>query len=114
MRLIVWLIGLAAVLGAVALFTKPSEKDAERALKDQLLLALAKEDLKGKSAAEQLALTICRTSPNECYELVRSQIDTSFTDQTLYVQYDMEGFDHTATCYGAFKQFICPGGLIKD
>ncbi|KNG94274.1 hypothetical protein [Pseudaestuariivita atlantica] len=114
MRFLAFLVLVAALASVVAYVTKPDAADAEATLKDQLLLALAKEELKGKNPAEQLAITICRTSPNECYNLVRRQIDSRFEDKGLYVQLDLAGFDHSATCYGAFTQFFCPGGLVKD
>lgn len=113
-RFLAFLIVCAAILSGVAYVTKPDEDKAEATLKDALLLALAKEELEGKTGAQRLALTLCRTSPNECYELVRAGIATEFTEKPLYVQMDVEGFDHAATCYGAFTQFFCPGGLQKQ
>ncbi|MGR3500800.1 hypothetical protein [Pseudaestuariivita sp.] len=114
MRGLIFILVVLGLLAGAAYATKPTKQDGERALKDQLLLALAKEELKRKTMGQQLALTLCRTSPEECYKLVRGEIDTDFTDQTLYVRYDVEGFDHRATCYGAFTQFFCPGGLVRE
>ncbi len=113
MRFLAFLVVLAAIVAGVAYVTKPDERKAERALKDALLLALAKEELEGKTGAQKLALTLCRTSPNECYDLVRAGIETEFTEKPLYVQLEVAGYDHRATCYGAFTQYFCPGGLQK-
>jgi hypothetical protein len=51
--------------------------------------------------------------PSDCYELVRPEIDTVYTDYAVFSRFDIEGLGKEATCYGAFTRFFCPGGL-KD
>ncbi len=114
MRFSGFLIVLLVVAAGVAFVTKPSEADAEAALREQLMTAVAKEELgEGRSTTQSLALVACKLRPSDCYDLLRSGITTEFTDKTLFVQFDMAGFDRVATCYGAFTRFVCPGGLKK-
>lgn len=114
MRFLRFLIVLLVLAAGAAFVTKPSEADAEAALREQLMMAVAKEELgEGRSAAQSLALVACKLRPSDCYDLVRSGITAEFADKTLFVQFEMEGFDRVATCYGAFTRFVCPGGLKK-
>lgn len=102
----------AVVIAAAAYLTKPEEADAEAALREQLMMAVAREELgAGRTAGENLALAACKLRPNDCYDLVRSGMETGFTDHVLYVRFTMSGFERAATCYGAFLRFYCPGGL---
>ncbi|MDA9865483.1 hypothetical protein N9C96_02280 [bacterium] len=115
MRFLGFLFVVLIVAAGVAFFTKPSEADAEAALRKYLTMAAAREELgDGRSTAQNLALAACKLSLNDCYDLVRTGIETEFTDKTLFVQFHIEGFDRVATCYGAFTQFVCPGGLKKS
>ena len=103
---------IAAILAAAAWLTKPGEADAEAALRTQLILALANEDLgAGRSAGENIALAACKLSPNDCYDLLRPEIATVFSDFGLFTRVQMAGLGRRATCYGAFTKFVCPGGL---
>ena len=114
MRFLGFLFVLALLVVGAAFFTKPTEADAEAALRQQLTLAMAREELgEGRSTAENLALVACKLRPRDCYDLIRSGIDVNFTDKTVYVQVDMAGYERVATCYGAFTRFVCPGGLKK-
>ncbi len=114
MRIIGFLVVLVGIVGAAAFLTKPSEADAEATLEEQVMMAVAKRDLgKGQSTAENLALAACKLRPSDCYELLRSGVETAFTDHTVYVKFTLDGFDRTAECYGAFGRFVCPGGLKR-
>lgn len=107
-------IAIVAVLAAAAWLTKPDEADAEAALRTQLVLALANEDLGGgRSAGENIALAACKLRPNECYDLLRPEIATVYSDFGLFTRVKMAGLGRRATCYGAFTKFVCPGGLKK-
>jgi len=109
------LAALVLIAIAAAYFTKPDQARAEAALKDQLLMALAREDIGGtRGAAGNLALIGCKLKPQSCFELVRSGIDAKFQDHVLYTTYDIAGFGKTANCIGAFTTFLCPGGLKNE
>lgn len=115
MRLLKFLFVVLVLAAGAAYLTKPGESEAEAALRDQLTMAVAKEGLgEGRSTAENLALAACKLRPRDCYDLVRSGIETEFSDHVLYVRFAMAGFDRMANCYGAFGRFVCPGGLAAE
>lgn len=111
LRLIVLLIALG-LLGAW--LTLPDEQRAESVLRATLLDALASKDLKGGDAVTNAALMGCRLNPEGCYDLVRSGLKTTYEDRTFYAVVTVTGFDRSATCYGAFDTFTCPGGFAPE
>ncbi len=112
MRILGFLLVLGALAAGVAYVTKPDEAAAEATLREQVMLAVAKRQLgEGQSTAQNLALAACKLRPNDCYDLLRSGIDTAFIDRGVFVQFDLTGFERQATCYGAFTRFFCPGGM---
>lgn len=114
MRFLGFMIVLLAVLAGIAYATKPGEAEAEAALRDELMTAVSREELgEGRSTAENLALAACKLSLSDCYDLLRTGIETTFEDRIFYVRFDMAGFDRKATCYGMFTTFFCPGGLAE-
>ena len=109
MKYLVLLLVLAA---GVAFLTKPSEADAEAVLREQVIIGVATQDLgEGRSTGENLALAACKLRPSDCYDLLRSGLDVTYSDQTLFLKVDVEGYERKATCYGVFGQFFCPGGF---
>ncbi len=109
MRMLVLLVVL--VLGA-AWLTKPEQADAEAALREQVMLSVARQELgEGRSTGENLALAACKLRPSDCYDLLRSGLEVTYTDRKLFVQVDVTGFERQARCYGAFTRFFCPGGF---
>lgn len=115
MRLLSFLLSLTLVAAVAAYFTKPSEKDVERYLKNTLLLKLATQEVPANGdPLNSVALVGCKLRPNDCYQLVRSGIDLTYDDRTLYAQITLTGFGRHASCYGAFTKFTCPGGLQQD
>lgn len=109
MKYLVLLLVLAA---GAAFLTKPSEADAEAVLREQVMIGVATQDLdEGRSTGENLALAACKLRPSDCYDLLRSGLDVTYSDQTLFLQVDVEGYERKATCYGVFGQFFCPGGF---
>ena len=100
------IIVLVLVLGA-AWLTKPDEADAETVLREQVMMAVAKEELgRGRSTGETLALAACKLRPSDCYDLLRSGLDVTYADQTLFLKVELSGFERRATCYGAFTRFF--------
>lgn len=109
-----WVLILAAV-AAIAWATKPGEEAAEAALKEQLALAVAKADVgESGSAGKALALAVCKMRPSDCYEVVRPEIATVFSDYGVFTRFEMAGLGREAVCYGVFTRFFCPGGLKES
>ncbi len=107
------LVFLALVSGA-AYATKPDAADAEAALREQLIFAIATDEFsKTRSTGQALALAACKLDISTCYELIRPEIATVFSDFGVISRVKMAGLGKKATCYGAFTKFFCPGGL-KD
>lgn len=103
---------LSFVVLASAWLTKPDASDAEAALREEVMMAVARQELgEGRSAGGDLALAACKLRPSDCYDLLRSGLDVTFADRTVFVQVEISGFDRRATCYGAFTRFVCPGGF---
>lgn len=109
------LIVVILLLVAAAFFTRPDARAAESALREHLLRAVAREEIgKSRGAAGNVALITCKIRPNECFDLVRSQLYTVYTDYGLFTRFSVRGFGKRASCIGAFTTFICPGGLRDD
>ena len=107
-----YLILLLILAAGGAYLSKPSEADAEAVLREQVMIGGATEELgAGRNTGENLALAACKLRPNDCYDLLRSGLDVTYTDQALFLKVDVEGFERRATCYGAYTQFFCPGGF---
>lgn len=109
-----FLAGMIVMAAVAAYASNPSEQDAEAEMRAQLMTALANEQIEGKTGAETAALLGCRLSPDTCYEFIRSGVEMTYEDRTLYSRLDLQGFDHSATCYGLYTRFFCPGGLKKQ
>lgn len=115
MRLLGYLFLFLILAGGVAFLTKPTEADAEDVLREEVTMAVATEEIgEGRGTGENLALAACKLRPRDCYDLLRSGLDVRYTDRTLWLQVDVEGFDRRATCYGVFGRFVCPGGWAKE
>ena len=111
MRMLILLI-IFVLVGAW--LTKPDAADAEAALREEVMIAVARQELgEGRGVGGDLALAACKLRASDCYDLLRSGLDVTFADRTFFVQVEVSGFDRRATCYGAFTKFICPGGF-KD
>lgn len=107
-----YLILLLIFAAGAAYLTKPDQADAEAVLREEVMIGVATRDLdasQGTGAA--LALAACKLRPSECYDLLRSGLTVTYTDQTLFSMVVVEGFDRRATCYGLYTRFFCPGGF---
>lgn len=101
------------LLGAVALVTAPGQGAAELKMRAALEARLAGADLgRVETPLGKVALAACKLDPDSCYSLVREQIETQYQHRVVYSVFRAEGFGKTATCYGAFTRYFCPGGLI--
>jgi len=108
-----FLFGMMAMALIAAFITKPGPNAAADELRRQVQLAVASETLDGKSGLDAAALMLCRVDPKACTDLLISGIEMTYEDRYLYARIDLSGFDLSATCYGAYTQFHCPGGLTR-
>ncbi|KUF09321.1 hypothetical protein [Pseudoponticoccus marisrubri] len=109
-----FLAGMIVMAGLGALVTKPSVEAAEAELQRQVTQAVANERLQEAQALDAALLLACRLDPQTCYSVLRSGITLSYEDRLLYARVDLDGFGLTATCYGLYTRFLCPGGLQAD
>ena len=109
-----FLLGMIVMALIAAFITKPGPEAAQDALRDQIQLAVANEKFDNKSGLDTAALLLCRADPSACTEFLMSGIDVEYEDRHLYARVDLDGYKMTATCYGAFTKFFCPGGLVRE
>lgn len=112
MGLLKFLIVVLGLGACAAWLTVPDKDQAEAALQTEVQNALNAQEF-GKGAGLDAALVACRIRPDSCYSLLRSGLDLSYERSALYATTTVSGFGKTASCYGAFTKFFCPGGL-KD
>lgn len=102
------------LLGAVAMVTAPGQGAGELKLRAALEQQLTTTDLsKVDAPLGKMALAACKLDPDACYEVVRDQIETRYEHHVIYSVYSVQGLGKSATCYGAFTQYFCPGGLVE-
>lgn len=106
-----FLLGMILLALIAAYLTKPGPEAAGDELRRQVQLAIANEELDGKSGLDTAALLLCRVDTRACTDLLISGIDLTYEDRALYARIDLDGYDMTATCYGLFTRFWCPDGL---
>ncbi|MGY9048351.1 hypothetical protein P775_16280 [Puniceibacterium antarcticum] len=111
LRLILLLVAVG-LLGAW--LTRPSEDQAKSEMRATIIATLTTEDTNGKDPVTSAALMGCRMNPEGCYDLVSSGLKTTYEDRTFYSVFTATGFDRSATCYGAFTKFTCPGGFAPQ
>lgn len=109
-----FILGMIAMALIAAFATKPGPEAAQDALRQQIQLAVANEGLDGKSGLDTAALLLCRADPSACTDLLMSGIDVTYEDRHLYARVDLDGYKMTATCYGLYTRFFCPGGLVRE
>lgn len=115
MRGLIRLVVLLALIGGVAFLTRPGEAEAERNLRDMIVTAINSADIDAaNSGVNAVALGLCKLKPDECYELLRSGVETRFQDQVLFTTFEFRGLGKQGLCIGAFTTFFCPGGLQAD
>ncbi len=112
MRLFGFLILVLVLAAGIAMATKPGEAEAEAVLREQVMTAVLRQELgEGRSTGENLALAACKLRPQDCYDLLRSGLDVTYSDERFFLRVEVEGFERRATCYGVFGRFFCPGGM---
>lgn len=108
-----FLLGMIAMAAIGAYATSPGPEAAQTELRQQVQLAVAGEKLDGKSGLDTAALLLCRVDPSACADLLVSQIDMTYENRHLYARVDLKGYNMSATCYGLYTKFFCPGGLQR-
>ncbi len=107
-----YLILLLVLAAGAAFLTKPGEADAEAVLREQVMIGVATQEFdEARGTGGNLALAACKLRPSDCFDLLRSGLDVTYTDRTLFLQVDVEGFERKARCYGLYGRFVCPGGF---
>lgn len=115
MRFAVRLVLLLLIVAVAAFLTRPGEEKAKTMLRTVILAAVAAADIEtAASGADAVVLGLCKLKPNECYDLLRSGIETRFTDKSLFTTFEFRGLGKQGFCIGAFTTFLCPGGLRDD
>lgn len=115
MRGFIRLVVLVVIIGGIAFVTRPGKASAERTLRGMVLAAVNTADIDtASSGANAVALGLCKLKPDECYQLLRSGIETRFEDQALFTTFEFRGLGKQGLCIGAFTRFFCPGGLQAD
>lgn len=109
-----FLAGMLTLALIAALLTKPSRDDAETELRRQMATQIAEQDLSKTSGLDAAALIACRVDTATCMDLLRSGLDLSYEDRTLYSRVTVTGFERSAACYGLYTRFFCPGGLTRQ
>ncbi|MBW4981582.1 hypothetical protein KZZ07_03415 [Mameliella sp. CS4] len=109
-----FLLGMIVMALIGAYLTKPGPEAAEAELRRQVQLTVANEELDGKSGLDAAALLLCRADNRACTDLLMSGIDLTYEDRYLYARIDIKGYKMTATCYGLYTRFFCPGGLSRE
>lgn len=106
-----FLAGMTFMAAIAAFLTNPDLDDAEKTLKAQVMESIATKELGEQDGLNTAAILACRVDPNGCYSLLRSGIDMTFENKYLYAKLDLKGFNRTASCFGMYDRFFCPGGL---
>jgi hypothetical protein len=106
-----FLAGMTFMAAVAAFFTNPDLDDAEKTLKAELMEIVAAQELGKQDGLNAAALLACRVDPNSCYDLLRSGINMTFENNHLYAKLQLEGFNRSASCFGMYDRFFCPGGL---
>jgi hypothetical protein len=109
MRLLTRLALILAILGLIAVLTRPGPDafDAmlDRAIRDRV----ANTDI-GSGSGEALptiALAACKLRPTDCVALVREALDVTFDERVFVTRARVEGFGRTLSCLGVFGRFFC-------
>ncbi|MCB2126600.1 MAG: hypothetical protein H6897_16605 [Rhodobacteraceae bacterium] len=114
MRLILWAILLALILGVVAWLTRPGLPEFDAMLREAIQTRIATTDVDaGGDALATVALIGCKLKPSTCFEVVRQSIEVTEEDRTLFTRFQVTGFGRETTCSGAFTNIWCEGDLIR-
>lgn len=101
-----------AILGGAAFFTKPTQAETDAELRVVLRDAItAGEIANSGDAASALLLAACRADAAACANLVRTLLNVTYEDRTLYARVGVSGFGRQATCYALYTRLFCPGGF---
>lgn len=115
MRLILWTILLALLLGVVAWATRPGLPAFDAMLRKAIETKIATTDIDaGGDALATVALIGCKLKPSGCFEVVRQGLDVVEEDRTLFTRFHVTGFEREVTCTGAFTRIWCDRPVLAD
>ena len=114
MRLILWAILLALILGVVAWLTRPGLPEFDAMLREAIQTRIATTDVDaGGDALATVALIGCKLKPSTCFDVVRQGLEVTEEDRTLFARFHVTGFGRQTTCTGAFTKIWCEGNLFR-
>lgn len=111
-KLIVTLLGLLAV---AAFFTKPSEGEVDRLLRERLAAEIESgAGVDADNSGGQLLLTLCKSNRAACVDLLRQFVSLGVEDELFYTRIEAQwpGRDKV-TCIGALTRVMCPA-ILQD
>jgi len=115
MRLILWAILLAVLLGVAAWLTRPGLPEFDSMLRDAIQTKIATTDVDaGGDALSTIALIGCKLKPSGCFNVIRQSLDVVEEDRTLFTRFHVKGLDRETTCTGAFTRIWCARPLLAD
>lgn len=115
MRLILWTILLALLLGAAAWLTRPGPGAFDAMLREAIATRIATTDVdQGGDALATVALIGCKLKPSTCFDVVRDSLEVVEEDRSLFTRFHVSGFGRATTCTGAFTRIWCDRPLLAD
>ena len=113
MRLVSWLLVLSAVLAVGAWLTRPGIAAFDALLRAEIEQSIAKKDVGASDDPfATIALLGCKLRPSDCFDVIRSGLDVTVEDRTVYSRFRIKGFGNETTCTGAFTKLWCDDGLF--
>ncbi|WP_413875569.1 hypothetical protein [Albidovulum sp.] len=115
MRLILWAILFALLLGVVAWLTRPGLGALDAMLREAIETKIATTDVDaGGDALATVALIGCKLKPSTCFKAVRESLEVVAEDRTLFTRFAVKGFGREVTCTGAFTKIWCDRPLLEN
>lgn len=113
MRVFLWLLILVALAAGVAWVTRPGIDAFDALLRDEIERNIAEKDVGASDDPfATIALVGCKLRPSDCFDVVRSGLNVTVEDRTLYSRFHIKGFGNEAACTGAFTMIRCDEGLF--
>ncbi len=115
MRLILWAILFALLLGVAAWITRPGLGAFDAMLRTAIQTRIATTDVDaGGDALSTVALIGCKLKPSTCFDAVRQSLEVVEEDRTLFTRFTVKGFGQETTCTGAFTRIWCDHPLLGN
>lgn len=96
----------------VLFVTNPTEADAEKRIRDEIVTAINESTVQGKDFLSGIANLGCKIDIESCYRIHRSTINHKYQSFILFSDSRLSssnGFKQT--CIGIINRFYCPSFL---